>query len=84
MSGLQVIAANLQTLKGKQIRSEQGAIAQAKGRAAKGKERPTQVANFNEKIALLTEMKERSLPEFEEFLEGTMSQFKGEKLALKQ
>ena len=71
-------------MKGKPIRSELRATAQANGRKAKGKERPTQAANFNEKIALLTEMKERSLPEFEEFLEGTMSQFKGEKLALKQ
>ena len=69
---------------GKQIRSLQGLHQQANGRKSKGKERPKQVANNNEKIALVAKMKERSLTEFEEFLEGTMRQFTGEKLKLKQ
>ena len=68
---------------GKQIRSLQGLHAQANGRASKGKVRPKQVANNNEKIALVAKMKERSLTEFEEFLGGTMRQFTGEKLKLK-
>ena len=67
---------------GPQIRSELGATNQANGRANKGKIR-SDTASTDEKIALLAKMKERSLTEFEEFLEGTMRQFTGEKLALK-
>ena len=81
---MQVIAANLQTLAGKQIRSLKQQRAQTNGRLSKGVVTPKQVAANNEKIALVKEMKERSLPEFEEFLGGTMRQFIGEKLQLKQ
>ena len=81
---MQVMAANLTDRNGKPIRSELRATSQAVGRSNKGKRQSNRSAYTNEKIALLTEMKERSLPEFEEFLEGTMTQFKGEKLALKQ
>ena len=81
---MQVIAANLQTLAGKQIRSLKQQRAQTNGRLGKGVVKPKQVAANNEKIALVKEMKERSLPEFEEFLGGTMTQFTGEKLKLKQ
>ena len=56
---------------------------QVNGRLGKGVVKPKQVAANNEKIALLKEMKERSLTEFEEFLGGTMRQFTGEKLKLK-
>ena len=81
---MQVIAANLQTSGGKQIRSLKQQRAQANGRLGKGVVKPKQVAANNEKIALVKEMKERSLPEFEEFFGGTMRQFTGEKSQLKE
>ena len=78
------MSANLTDRNGEPTRSEHGATGQALGRSNKGKKRSDRSASTHEKIALLTRMKERSLTEFEEFLEGTMRQFSEEKLALKK